>query len=371
MIGALRSFLEIRSAGILRVPLPTPPVAGDPSTGIAHEILLTEGSPLIVTRRRALAALQRRYLEWQAQGWVPHTILVYNLGPVYNAFVRWLRRQSSRPRLVLLLLDSQQLGQPLPWLRRLRYRFKPLVVPDAAMLKWFDACIGLSTDVESHFTQTDTPFLWMPGACNPGRKPLEAGGPPKESPVYFGYFGALSAYSGVLDLAGEFLRSSIPARLKICGYGKMSESLQQLARQDARLQFAGLLKVDEYLPFGQACDVLVNPRPRGFGNQNNFPSKVFDYALCGRAILSSRISGVDRVLGDQAFYYDAAGHPESLREALERIARIEPEELRRRGAAIQERVCQQYTWTIQAARMEEFLQNLARPERTSPQRGSD
>lgn len=367
MIAALRGHFEIRSVGILHVPLPPQPWAGDPANGINHELLLTEPAPELVSRRVALSRLKRCYLEWRAQGWMPATILVYNLGPVYNTFVRWLHRQNPRPRLVLLLLDSQQLGRRLSWSKRFRYRFKPLVVPDAEMLRWFDACIGLSTETAAYFAPTGTPFLWMPGACDPGRMPPEMDRPVEAAPVCFGYFGALSAYSGVRELAEEFLRSSISATLRICGYGKMNESLQQLAHQDARLQFAGLLKAEACLPFGQSCDVLVNPRPPGFGNQNNFPSKLFDYALCGRAILSSRISGVDHVLGDEAFYYDVARHPASLREALERIARLEPRELRRRGAAIQERVCTRFTWANQAARMAEFIQRLNhKPETASP-----
>jgi glycosyltransferase involved in cell wall biosynthesis len=362
MIAALRPFFEIRSSGLLHVPLPPQSWGGDMATGIDHDLLLAEGSPKFITRRRALAALQHRYREWQAQGWTPDAVVVYNLGPVYNAFVRWLRRQPARPRLVLLLLDSQQLGMPQPALKRLRYHFKPLVVPDAAMLKYFDAGVGLSTDVESHFKALGTPFLWMPGACNPARTPPAAVGERTGSPpVCFGYFGALAAHAGVGELVEAFRQGPIPARLRICGYGKLSEPFARLARNNPRFQFDGLLpKPDDCLAFGRACDVLVNPRPPGYGNQNNFPSKLFDYALCGRAVLSSRISGVDRVLGPEAFYYDAIPHPASLREALERIARLDLHELRRRGEAIHNRVCTEFNWSKQAARMVDFLGAIRR-----------
>jgi len=361
MIAALRQHFEIRSAGILRVPLPTRSLAGDPSTGIAHDILLAERSPEIVTRRRALATLQRRYQQWRTEGWMPDAILVYNLGPIYNAFIRWLRRQSPRPCLVLLLLDSVQLGTSLPLLKRLRYRLKPLVVPDADMLQEFDACIGLSIDVENYFKPSRTPFLWMPGACDPARRPAAREEQRDSSPMCFGYFGALASHAGVSDLVDVFLQSPIRATLRICGYGKLSEGFARRAQVHERFRFYGLLaKPDDCLPFGQTCDVLVNPRPPGFGNQNNFPSKLFDYALCGRAILSSRISGVEQVLGPDAFYYDAACHPASLLEALEKIAALNRVELRHRGKAIHDRVCTDFNWANQARRLAAFLEDVCR-----------
>jgi glycosyltransferase involved in cell wall biosynthesis len=357
MIAALRGHFEIRSAGLL--PVPTPAPAPDPgaSPGVTHDLLLFEGPPELLSRHRAFTALKRRYLQWRSAGWMPEAVLFYNLGPVYNAFARWLRRQTPRPRLVLLLLDSSQLGKPLPALKRLRYRFKPYTVPDADMLPCFDSCIGLSTDVETYFQPRGVPFLWMPGACNPTPLPDAADMlPPANTPIRFGYFGALAAHAGVADLAEVIRQSSTPATLRICGYGKFSAQLAEIGKTDPRIQFEGFLaKPEDCLGFGRGCDALVNPRPPSHGNQNNFPSKLFNYARCGRAILSSRISGVDRVLGPEAFYYDTARHPASLREAMESIVRLDRAELRRRGAAIRERVRTEFNWPKQAERMATFI----------------
>jgi glycosyltransferase involved in cell wall biosynthesis len=61
------------------------------------------------------------------------------------------------------------------------------------------------------------------------------------------------------------------------------------------------------------------------------------------------------VLGPEAFYYDAARHPASLREAMESIVRLDRAELRRRGAAIRERVRAEFNWPKQAGRMATFI----------------
>lgn len=371
MISALRNHFEIRSAGVFTVPIPTSAPEEGNSPGIAHEVILSERRPELFSRWQSLAKLKRTYLQWRSKGWVPETVLVYNLSPIYNAFIRWLRRSASRPRIVLLLLDSRHLGKPLPASKRLRYHFKPMITPDDAMLKYFDACVGLSSDAESYFAGSGTPFLWMPGACDPKRVSIATAGNTDASSICFGYFGALTDYAGAREFAAAFAQSSVRATLRMCGHGQLSEAVTQLTRSDARMRFEGLLHhPDECLTFGSSCDVLVNPRPAEFGNLNNFPSKVFDYALCGRAILSSRISGVDRVLGPEAFYFDVASRPASLIAALEQVATMDRAELNRRGAAIRGRVVAEFNWSNQAARMAGFVQQVSPPLTTGHARNA-
>jgi glycosyltransferase involved in cell wall biosynthesis len=264
-------------------------------------------------------------------------------------------------RRVLLLLDSSQLGRRPSLGRRLRRLLKPLAVADEAMLPEFDACVGLSRDAEGHFRPLGRPYLWMPGACRPERALTGEAGPPgsespDDAPIRFGYFGSIAAYAGIFELADAFLHTTLPATLRVCGYGRGSARLAELARRDRRIEFAGLLPTpDDCLVFGRACDVLVNPRPASHGNENNFPSKLFDYALCGRAILTARLSGVDEVIGEDGCYFDPEDYAASLGARLAELAGTPRAELRRRGAAIQARVCAAYTWEQQAARIAAFI----------------
>ncbi|HEV2395257.1 MAG TPA: glycosyltransferase [Verrucomicrobiae bacterium] len=357
MISELRRHFQIRSAGVLPI---IPPVVQDaqPDSGIAHEVLLLEKPPELFHRFRSLARLKAEYLRWRAAGWQPETILVYNLSPIYNQFLLWLRRQPDCPKLVLLLLDSANLGQHLPRLKRLRRGLKPMCIPDSEMIPHFDACVGLSRDTEHYFRRRQIPFLWMPGACTPSRalRPCQRGlSNGDNGPIRFGYFGALGAHSGIKPLISAFLSQDLPATLELCGYGKSSAELTSLARQDARLKFLGLLTPSECIEFGHRCDVLVNPRPASHGNENNFASKLFDYALSGRAILTSSLSGVEGVLGSEAFYFDPRQFNESLQERLAEIVSMPRAELHRRGEAIQQRIVSEFTWEKQAGRLAEFI----------------
>jgi glycosyltransferase involved in cell wall biosynthesis len=362
MVAALRPHCDLRSASVLGVEIPQPPADADPASGVAHELVLRDSPPEVFHRWRSLARLKQHYRRWTRAGWRPDAVLVYNLGPIYNQFIRWLRRQAPRPRLVLLLLDSAQLGKPLPALKRFRYRFKPFVVAEDEMLREFDAAIGLSRETERFFAPRGTPFLWMPGGCTPARGNFTDPSTPDShanTPLRLGYFGALAAHAGVMELIEAFGRTKLTATLHVCGYGKRADAIAEAAKRDERIRFHGLLPTPaDCLRFGRSCDVLVNPRPAGHGNENNFPSKIFEYALCGRAILTTRLSGVDAVLGVEAFYCDPSKLAAELPARLAEVAALPRAELHRRGAVLRERVTTLYSWPQQAAAMAAFIEGL-------------
>ncbi len=364
LVAELRNYFDIRSAGVLPVEVPQVESA-DPATGIQHELLLLEKTPEIYHRMVSISRLKALYRHWSASGWVPDVVFVYNLSPIYNQFVRWLRRSGRRPRLILWLLDSANLGRQLPWLKRVRHALKPLHVPDEQMLKYFDACVGLSKETEQYFTPRHVPFLWLPGGCNPSRAIQRSEFPQPTGPIHFGYYGSLGAHAGISQMAQVFLRYSRDTVLDICGYGKGAGDLTALAGQTSRLHFHGLLTPAECLRFGRQCDVLVNPRPATHGNQNNFASKLFDYALSGRAILTSKLSGVEDVLGPEANYFDPHHFERSLATELNRLTRTPRAELERRGAAIQQKVVNEFSWRRQARRVVAFFEQVCAESRPS------
>src|SRR5262249_46518044 len=95
------------------------------------------------------------------------------------------------------------------------------------------------------------------------------------------------------------------------------------------------------------------------GNQNNFPSKLFDYAMTATAILTSRLSGVENVLGPNAYYFDPFNFEGSISQSLRAIAGTSRSEILRRGAAMRDRVLGEFSWKKQGARLAEFMCNPA------------
>mgnify|MGYP002789825172 CR=1 FL=1 len=156
-----------------------------------------------------------------------------------------------------------------------------------------------------------------------------------------------------------FLKTGIPGRLHLCGFGKQSGEIQALAARHPQLQFDGLLpKQSDCLDWAQKVDVLVNPRLNIWGLENSFPSKIFEFSMTGKAILTTPTGGVDRVLGDRAFYLDADRFEASFADQVRAISGMDRELLRQRGRSIREHVMAEYTWDRQAARMTEFMAAL-------------
>jgi glycosyltransferase involved in cell wall biosynthesis len=330
----------------------------DDSLGLEHELLLWDRRPEAWYRWRAWRQLRRFYLAKTARQGPPDAILVKNLGPSYNHFIRWLRNQNPRPLLVLVLADAGRLGQKISFSKRLRYAFKPMVTLDEAKaLRWFDACLSFSPDTRQYFEPRGAPWLWMPPAPNFHYEPPSPD-PPLAGPIRFGYFGSLGGHSHVLEMVRAFLRANVPGTLRVCGHGELADALKHLAAQHPNFHFDGLLKPADCLPWAQQVDVLINPRPPAMGLENSFPSKVFEYAMAGKAILSTRTGGVDLVLRDEGIYLETGHFEESLVQKFSAVAGMNRAELQRRASLIRNRVLNEFNWDVQARRVMEFLSKI-------------
>jgi glycosyltransferase involved in cell wall biosynthesis len=357
-IEALGQHLTLSTVGLLPKEVFGRLEPGDGSFGVEHSHLLWEGDPELWHRWRAWRELRRFYLGECAAGRRPDAVMFRNLHPVFHRFARWLGTQPGHPARVLQLADSAMLGRPLRWTKRLRYTLKPFQVVDDRAILDYEACVSFGLETRRHFEPRGVPWHWMPSASNFRFEP-----PPPEpddgSPIRFGYFGALAAHASVLPLARGFLAAGVPGALHMCGFGKQAPELQNLAQTHSQLRFDGLLPTQaQCLPWAMRTDVLINPRLPIWGLENSFPSKIFEFAMTGRAILTTRTGGVDEVLGPEAFYLDGTDLDAALGPRLREIAATSRTELRRRGAALRERVLHEYNWDRQTGRVADFLRRV-------------
>jgi glycosyltransferase involved in cell wall biosynthesis len=356
---------EISTVGLL-----PPEVFGnlepkDDSLGLEHELLLWEKEPALWHRWRSWRILHCYYLRKTAKEGVPDVLLVRNLTPVFNRFVRWLRRQQPRPVIVLVLADSSTLGRKVSLSRRLRYAFKPMQTLDHQAILWYDACISFGIGTRRHFEPRKVPWMWMPSSFNFSYTPPPPD-PDRTGPIRFGYFGALAEHAAVIPMVREYLNSGVSGTLHVCGFGALSGTLRELAARHANFRFDGLLRQQsDCLAWAEQVDVLINPRLPIWGLENSFPSKIFEFGITGKAILSTRTGGVDEVLGEEGIYLDTEKFEDSLRHKLREVAGMNRAELQRRGAAIRSRLLRDFNWDEQARRMVEFLTGIVHASRVS------
>jgi glycosyltransferase involved in cell wall biosynthesis len=267
--------------------------------------------------------------------------------------------------IVLVFADSATLGQKISASRRLRYAFKPMQTFDDQAILWYDACISFGIGTRQSFEARHIPWMWMPSSFNFRYDP-PAPDPAQNGPIRFGYFGALAEHAAVLPTVRTFLKSQTPGSLHMCGFGKLSGELKELAGQHPNFQFDGLLPSQaDCLAWAQKVDVLINPRLSIWGLDNSFPSKIFEFGMAGKAILTTRTGGVDEVLKEEGIYLDTEGFEQSLAKKLKEVSTMDRAELQRRGTAIRNRLLKDYNWDQQASRMVQFMSGLRRPSAAS------
>jgi glycosyltransferase involved in cell wall biosynthesis len=339
----------------------------DDSPGLEHELVLWDRNPALWHRWISWRKLRRYYLDKTQREEMPDILLVRNLQHVFNYFVEWLRQQPERPLIVLLLGDSGGLGEKVSSLRRFRYKFKPMQMLEEQAVLLYDACLVSGLKAKRYFEPRGVPWVWVPCAFNFNYDPPPPD-PNQNGPIRFGYFGALNERSGVLPLVHAFLNADLPGTLHVCGHGYCAEELEQLAKQHSNFHFDGFLpKQSDCLPWAQKVDVLINLRLPFWGQENSAPSKVFEYGVAGKAILSTRTAGMDEVLGNEGIYIETDNFEESLRQKLREVSTMDRAELQRRAIIIHDRIVKNYSWDEQARRMIEFLTGILKTRSESGQ----
>jgi glycosyltransferase involved in cell wall biosynthesis len=325
----------------------------DDSIGLEHELLLWDLKPELWHRWRSWRKLRAYYLKKVATEGMPDVFMVSNILPVFNHFIRWLKKQPRRPLIVLFLADCEGLGQPASFIRRLRYQLKPMQMLEDDAVYEYDACVAISNQTRQYFEPKGIPWMWMPAAFNYHYDP-PADAPALDGPIRFGYFGGIAENSAVFQTVRAFERAEIPGTLHFCGSGKSVEALKKICAENPRIKYDGVLKqASDCLAWAQKVDVLLNPRLPMWAN--SFPSKVMEYGVTGKAILSTKVGGVDEVIGENGLFFDAENLEESLRQSLQTVAQMDRAELNARGAAIRQRILQEYNWDVQARRMVDFF----------------
>jgi len=166
-----------------------------------------------------------------------------------------------------------------------------------------------------------------------------------------GYVGSLEHW---VDL--ETVVSALPdidATLLVVGPGLFTDYGSLIKRQAEdlgvadRVVFTGAVKYSELSRYISAMDIGLNPLKMMKKNEYAAGGKVFNYLACGRPVLSSRMVSLERLLGDEIYYYDdvksfvcQTGKILSLR--------VDPEKYRR--------LAEQYDWKKLSESYEKVLE---------------
>ena len=128
------------------------------------------------------------------------------------------------------------------------------------------------------------------------------------SGTVLGYVGSLEHW---VDL--EMVIAALPhldATLLVVGPGLFTdygEGIKKMAEDlgvAERVVYTGAVPYNELSRYISAMDIGLNPLKMMKKNEYAAGGKVFNYLACGRPVLSSRMISLERLLGDEIYYYD-------------------------------------------------------------------
>lgn len=174
------------------------------------------------------------------------------------------------------------------------------------------------------------------------------------------YTGALVGYSGILNLIEAMtLINDDSIYLDIYGSGYLSETIESKCRALRNIRFHGPVGNKEAIMAQQTAWLLANPRPVDNSiAQVTFPSKIFEYMMSGRPVLSTRLNGFSSDYDRLLFWVDD-GEPATLAKMIDTVDGLTEGELQTMADSAREYLINNKTWKQNARTVYSFIREIA------------
>lgn len=181
----------------------------------------------------------------------------------------------------------------------------------------------------------------------------------KHKPRVCLYAGGVSRDYGLAALVEGFRLADLPdTQLHIYGPGDYVPELAQIARQDSRIVYGGMLLSSQVVQRERAATLLVNPRPTEEEFvKYSFPSKTMEYMASGTPVLTTDLPGMPREYHDYVYIIsreDAPGIAQALTQALAHS----DQELLEKGQAARDFVLREKNNVTQAKKILDLLERM-------------
>ena len=172
--------------------------------------------------------------------------------------------------------------------------------------------------------------------------------------VVLGYVGSLEHWVDLETVVSALPR--IDATLLVVGPGLFTDygdgikkMADDLGVRD-KIVFTGAVKYGELSRYISAMDIGLNPLKMMKKNEYAAGGKVFNYLACGRPVLSSRMISLEKLLGDEIYYYDDV---ESFTLQVKNVLAAGIDEKRYRSLA------EKFDWREISRKYENVLENAS------------
>jgi len=170
--------------------------------------------------------------------------------------------------------------------------------------------------------------------------------------------GTLNEANGVHILLQAFsMLDGIHYKLRIAGSGPLEKDVRYAAVRDARIEYCGYLAYENVLRLYQTADVLLNLRlTNTIRTKYLFPSKLMEYLLSGRPVISTCTGHVEAEYGD--FVYPLRDETAGGLAAVLRTVEHEVETAEAKGVTAREYMLAHKTWLAQGQRVRDLITSI-------------
>lgn len=179
----------------------------------------------------------------------------------------------------------------------------------------------------------------------------------KAKPRICFYAGGVSKQYGLENLVQGFQNANIPdAQLHIYGPGDYVDELKEIARDDQRVVYGGMLLNSEIVDKEMEATLLVNPRPTQEAFvRYSFPSKTMEYMASGTPILTTVLPGMPKEYYPYVYFIQDET-PEGIAQALTNVMTCSDEELFHKGMEGRNFVLSQKNNVVQSEKIINMLE---------------
>ena len=178
----------------------------------------------------------------------------------------------------------------------------------------------------------------------------------KAAPRVCFYAGGVSRQYGLANLVEGFRKADIPnAKLHIYGPGDYVKELQQIAAEDPRVSYGGMLLNTEIVEKEQEATLLVNPRPTDEEYvKYSFPSKTMEYMASGTPVLTTVLPGMPKEYHPYVYLLEEET-ADGIAKMLTEVLSNSDEALFQKGKEARSFVLEQKNNVIQARKILDML----------------
>lgn len=183
----------------------------------------------------------------------------------------------------------------------------------------------------------------------------------KLSPRIVMYAGGISKIYGAEILVQGFRMANLPnTQLQIFGFGDYVDTLKEIAQEDYRVVYGGLLMNAQIVEKEQQATLLVNPRPTAEEFvKYSFPSKTMEYMASGTPVLTTVLPGMPEEYHPYVYLLEEETAQGVARKLTEVLGKTD-EELFRKGQLAREFILKEKNNVTQAGKILRMLENTGR-----------